>query len=217
LSCIGLTIFLGIWQLERLVWKENLIKNFENLKTEKPLSLSMGKMKYRNIDEFRKIITNATIDRSKKIFFPAKTYNGKNGYFIASLLIDNHGNRYLVDEGWFELNKFEYFKNNEAKFSAEILGYIRYPTEKRLFTPENSPETNEWYYYDLEEVQKFFKIEINQKFFIKNISKFNENFLFPSSIKHNYSNNHLQYAVTWFLMSFSFLIIFIVYLLRKYK
>ncbi len=208
---------MGNWQLERLEWKKNLIQEFNNLAKEKPLSLSMGKMKYRNIDEFTKIITKGTVDRSKKIFFPAKTYNGKNGFFIASLLIDNHNNQYLIDEGWFEYSKLDYFKKNSDIIFTEIIGYLRYPTEKKMFTPKNSPSTNEWYYYDLKEIQKYFKTEINQQFFIKNMSSYSEEFLLPSTAKHNFSNNHLQYAITWFLMSFSILIIYIIYLVRKYK
>ena len=177
----------------------------------------MGKMKYRNMDEFTKIIAKGTVDRSKKIFFPAKTHNGKNGFFIASLLTDNHDNKYLIDEGWFEYNKLDYFKKNSDIISTEILGYLRFPTEKKMFTPNNSPETNEWYYYDLKEIQKYFKTDINQKYFIKNMTSYGEEFLLPSKAKHNFSNNHLQYAITWFLMSFSILVILIIFLIRKYK
>ena len=67
-----LTIFLGIWQLQRLEWKEKIIAEFNELKDQNPLSLSMGEMKYPNIDEFTKVITLGTVDRSKKIFFPLK-------------------------------------------------------------------------------------------------------------------------------------------------
>ena len=62
---------------------------------------------------------------------------------------------------------------------------------------------------------KYFQTEINQKFFIKNMTNYSEEFLLPSTVNHNFSNNHLQYAITWFLMSFSILIIFIIYLIRK--
>ena len=158
-----------------------------------------------------------TTDRRKKIFFPAKTLNGVSGVRIASLLSDNHGNNYLIDEGWFEQSRYDYFKDNNEIINAEILGYIRYPTQKKMFTPENSISSNEWYYYDLEQIQTFLNVKINQKFFIKNMSNYAENFLIPSSQNHNFSNNHLQYAITWFLMSFSFLIIFIIYLFRKKK
>ena len=212
-----LTIFLGIWQLQRLEWKEKIIDEFNELKDQKPLSLSMGKMKYPKIDEFTKVITLGTVDRSKKIFFPAKTLNGISGVRIASLLSDNHGNNYLIDEGWFEQSRYDYFKDNNEIINAEILGYIRYPTQKKMFTPENSISSNEWYYYDLEQIQTYLNVKINQKFFIKNMSNYAENFLIPSSQNHNFSNNHLQYAITWFSMSFSFLIIFIIYLFRKKK
>ena len=84
--------------MQRLEWKEKIIAEFNELKIQKPLSLSMGKMKYPNIDEFTKVITLGTVDRSKKIFFPAKTLNGISGIRIASLLTDNHGNNYLIDE-----------------------------------------------------------------------------------------------------------------------
>ena len=57
------------------------------------------------------------------------------------------------------------------------MGYLRYPTEKKMFTPNNSPETNEWYYYDLNEIQNYFKTEINQKFFIKNMTNYGALFL----------------------------------------
>ena len=72
----------------------------------------MANMKYRNIDEFTKIIANAKIDRSKKNIFPAKTYNGKKWFFSCKFTNDNHDNKYLIDEGWFEYNQYDYFKNN---------------------------------------------------------------------------------------------------------
>ena len=212
-----MTIYLGIWQLDRLKWKEELIYNFNNLQDQKPLSLSMGKMKYPSIEEFTKIISRGTINRSKKIFLPAKTNNGKNGIRRGSLLTDNHGNNYLIDEGWFPENKYEYFKNNNQIINVEIIGYIRFPTQKKMFTPENSVKLNEWYYYDLQQIQDYIGVKINQKFFIKNMSKYSEDFLVPSSIKHNFTNNHLQYAITWFLMSISFGAIFFVYYLRTFK
>ena len=142
----------------------------------------MGNMKYRNMDEFTKIITKGTVDRSKKIFFPAKTYNGKNGFFIASLLTDNHNNQYLIDEGWFEYSHFDYFKNNTDIISSEILGYLRYPTEKKMFTPSNSPETNEWYYYDLNEIQKSF-ISFHEKVKKNELDKKNAINLFNNEFK----------------------------------
>ena len=59
-----------------------------------------------------------------------------------------------------------------------------------------------------------FNIPINQKFFIKNMTNYSENHLFPSSIKHNFINNHLQYAVTWFSMAIAWLFMSIYLIIR---
>ena len=45
----------------RKIKVEALIQNFDNLLEQRPL-LSMANMKYRNIDEFTKIIANEKID-----------------------------------------------------------------------------------------------------------------------------------------------------------
>ena len=125
--------------MQRLEWKEKIIAEFNELKDQKPLSLSMGKMKYPNIDEFTKVITLGTVDRSKKIFFPAKTLNGISGVRIASLLSDNHGNNYLIDEGWFEQSRYDYFKENKNDFNltnANYINYIKFPADlKERYQP----------------------------------------------------------------------------------
>ena len=42
-----------------------------------------------------------------------------------------------------------------------------------------------------------------------------ESFLIPSELKPTFRNNHLQYAITWFLMSFAFFVLFLVYLKKN--
>ena len=148
---------------------------------------------------------DAAIAANAAIGLMEPTGNGIGGDLFAIIWIEKDKKLYgLNASGRSPKNlTLDYFKNNSDIISAEILGYLRYPTEKKMFTPKNSPETNEWYYYDLQEIQKYFQTEINQKFFIKNMTNYSEEFLLPSTVNHNFSNNHLQYAITWFLMSFS--------------
>ena len=99
----------------------------------------------------------------------------------------------------------QFFSSNLSKGNRiEIRDFGTFKTRLRKSRTGRNPSTGE-------------EIKINEKFFIKNMSNYAENFLIPSSQNHNFSNNHLQYAITWFLMSFSFLIIFIIYLFRKKK
>ena len=141
--------------------------------------------------------------------------NGKSGFRLASILQTIDSENILVDEGWYSQDKHEYFLKNDKIFSKEIEGYIRFPRKAKLFTPENNLTTNEWYTYNLKEIEKFLEIKINQKYFIKNMSNGDEPFLIPSKLTPTFSNNHLQYAITWFVMSFAFFVLFLVYLKKN--
>lgn len=201
------TFSLGVWQLQRLNWKNSLIENFKELKTSDAIELSVVAKR-----EFIKIKSKGIINRNNKIFFPAKTYKGQVGIRLASEFISENGTIYLIDEGWFNNSDFEYFKRNNDIHEVNITGYIRLPRKPNFFTPKNDLIHNEWYTYNLEEIRNFFSSNLNQTFFIKKLNLNKEDFLIPSSHKHQFRNNHLQYAITWFCMGFAFFIMFLVYL-----
>jgi surfeit locus 1 family protein len=208
---ISFTFYLGVWQLQRLDSKNILIKSFNDLKISSEKNINIVE-----IQEFIKIKATGTINRNNKIFFPAKTNNGKAGMRLASEFILENGERILLDEGWFKNSKYNYFKNNNDIFKESIEGYIRYPRNPNFFTPENNITGNQWYTYDLLSMANFFSSDLNELYFIKKTNSNKESFLISSTFDHQFRNNHLQYAITWFCMSFSFLILFLVYL-KKYK
>ena len=207
---ILVTFALGTWQLKRLSWKNSLILNFNELKISDAIDISLVNKK-----EFIKIKSKGIVNRNNKVFFPAKTHNGKAGIRIASEFFAQNGEIYLIDEGWFNNTDFEYFKKNNDFFEENIIGYIRFPLEPKLFTPKNNIINNEWYTYDLKEIGSYFSSSLNQNFFIKKLNPNKESFLIPSTQQHQFRNNHLQYAITWFCMSFAFLIMFLVYVKKN--
>ena len=121
----------------------------------------------------------------------------------------------LIDEGWYAKENHQYFLSNNKTFTKEIIGYIRFPRKAKLFTPKNNFITNEWYTYNLREIEEYLGIQINQKYFIKNMSNLEEVYLIPSELAPKFRNNHLQYAITWFVMSFAFFVLFLVYLKKN--
>ena len=138
LALILTTFLLGVWQLQRLQWKNSLIINFDELKKSHAIELSLDVKK-----EFIKIKSKGVINRKNKIFFPAKTKNGQVGIRLASEFISDNGDIYLIDEGWFKNLDLEYFKNNNDSFEENIIGYIRLPRDKKFFTPNNNIINNE--------------------------------------------------------------------------
>ena len=64
-------------------------------------------------------------------------------------------------------------------------------------------------------IREMFESGELKEYFIKNMSVREESFLIPSELKPTFRNNHLQYAITWFLMSFAFFVLFLVYLKKN--
>ena len=84
---------------------------------------------------------------------------------------------------------------------------------RKYFTPENDYNENIWYLLNTDEMDSVLDLSssnyilklIDQNYFEEFLIEFN-----PTNIK----NNHLQYAVTWFLMAL-FISIFYIYLIKQ--
>ena len=79
-----------------------------------------------------------------------------------------------------------------------VIGYLFWPNETDYFTPEPNLKLNVWFSRDLEKMARFLKAQ-------PILVVTTENRLDPS-IKmqdptREIPNNHLQYAITWFMMS----------------
>ena len=81
---------------------------------------------------------------------------------------------------------------------SSVVGYLFWPNETDYFTPEPNLKRNIWFSRDLEKMESFLKAQ-------PILVVATENRLDPS-IKmqeptQQIPNNHLQSAVTWFMMS----------------
>jgi surfeit locus 1 family protein len=84
-----------------------------------------------------------------------------------------------------------------------------------MFTPDNNPKENFLYYLDRD------KLEYNLKTFIYPYVVIqtgkDQNFpVLQNNLNINISNNHLQYAITWFVLGFCIIIAFWYYK-KRYK
>ncbi|MFY9589774.1 SURF1 family cytochrome oxidase biogenesis protein [Rickettsia endosymbiont of Halotydeus destructor] len=118
------------------------------------------------------------------------------------------------------------FGKKSIEQEHEIIG-VTMPSEKiRSYIPDNDIKNNVWLTLDLKAATKILDLEL-QNFYIiqegKDIS--NLDILLPLSINHlaNIRNDHLEYALTWFGLAISLIVIYIIYSRaratepRKYK
>ena len=199
-------VSLGTWQIIRLNWKNNLIFEIENSLKKPPVELSNI-----NQENYLKIKTSGDIDFEKQIYLYNLNENGTPGFEVINPLSVNQKN-YLINRGWIPFEKKGMQEINEFD-EKNIFGTLKLQGRKNIFKPNNDIEKNYWFSLDREDIMKF-----TGKEFSKYIIYLNGNYKFPKpkKITANISNNHKKYAITWFSLAISILLLYLYFRKKNY-
>ena len=199
-------VSLGTWQIIRLNWKNNLIFEIENSLKNPPVELSNI-----NHENYLKIQTSGDIDFEKQIYLYNLNENGTPGFEVINPLSVNQKN-YLINRGWIPFEKKGMQEINEFD-EKNIVGTLKLQGRKNIFKPDNDIEKNYWFSLDREDIMKF-----TGKEFSKYIIYLNGNYKFPKpkKITANISNNHKKYAITWFSLAISILLLYLYFRKKNY-
>ena len=199
-------ISLGSWQLYRLNWKLNLIEEIENSLINNPIELS--KINKKN---FLRIKTSGEIDFDKQIYLYNLNESGKPGFEVINPILINNEN-YLINRGWIPFDK-----KNQPEIDLidedKIVGTLKLQSKANSFKPDNDIDKNYWFTLDREDVFKY-----TGKNFSNFIIYLNGDYKIPKPkvITANISNNHKKYAITWFSMAISILLIYLYFRKKNY-
>jgi len=203
---ICIFIALGSWQIIRLNWKNNLILEIENSLKNPPVELSKN-----NLENYLKIKTKGSINFEKQIYLYNLNEEGTPGFEVINPFKADNTN-FLLNRGWIPFNKkstkeiFEFDKDN-------IIGTLKLQGRKNIFKPENDIDKNYWFSLDRQDILKFTGQEYSQY-----IIYLDGNYKFPKpkKITANISNNHKKYAITWFSLAISILLLYLYFRKKNY-
>ncbi len=199
-------LFLGFWQIYRLNWKLELIEQIENSLKNDPVELS-------NIEKknYLRIKTSGEIDFDRQIYLYNLNDAGKAGFEVINPIKIGNEN-YLVNRGWIPFEKKDLPEINLVD-QNQIVGTLMLQTKPSTFKPENDIEKNYWFTLDREDILKFTGINFSEYVIYLNgdykIPK-------PRVITAKISNNHKKYAITWFSMAISILLIYLYFRKKNY-
>ena len=199
-------IALGTWQVIRLNWKNNLILEIENSLKNPPVQLSQS-----NQQNYLKIKTSGRVDFEKQIYLYNLNDSGTPGFEVLNpILID--GENYLLNRGWIPFEKKDTPEINILD-QNNIEGTLKTQGRKNIFKPDNDIKENYWFSLNREDIFKF-----TGKKFSKYIIYLDGNYQFPRPIKitANISNNHKKYAMTWFSLAISILLLYLYFRKKNY-
>ena len=202
---IFIVLCLGTWQIIRLHFKNNLIINLENNLKKSSVSFNDSTNK-----EYTKVSLNKKNLDSKLFLY--HLHKGEIGFKVIIPYEVNNSQVVLVDKGWVKKDKINLLK--KTLFSNEVVeGYTKKIQKKNLFTPDNNIKEDFLYSLEIVSLQKSLNKNIYPLLIVQT-SKTSKDII-ANNYEIHLSNNHLQYAITWYGLAL-FTIIFFLYYRKKF-
>jgi surfeit locus 1 family protein len=200
---------LGVWQLQRLQWKEGLIAQIEARNKAAPISLEDATaMAAQGRDpSYYRVRVSGRFDHAKERYLFALSDEGRPGWHVITPLETEDGETVLIDRGFVpdHLKAPALRAEGEVEGVVAVTGIVRLPDRQGLFTPDNEPEANRWFWRDEAALTRsmFPGKAVRVPPFLLEAERGETPGGWPEGgqTRLDLPNNHLQYAITWFLLA----------------
>lgn len=187
-------LWLGFWQLDRLTWKEDILADINTRLAAAPVPLSLTAS--RANDNYRGVIVVGRPTGDELHVLVSGTEAG-TGFRVVSKFQMQSGPEIMVDLGLLALD-------NKAAAPAtdltEIQGNLIWPDDKNTSTPEPDLALNTWFARDVVDMSRH--LNTLPIMIVARSSSVADPRITPLPLNTaNIKNDHLNYAITWFLLA----------------
>jgi len=192
--------FLGTWQVQRLLWKKDIIEKLDAEYKKQPDQNIYSSEALMNIEKKETPIlygsSKGKFTNNKPIFLQPKIHQGKVGaHVIHPFNLQNSNATILVNRGWINKDDIENFKFSKDDTKEKIIsGIFRKPDWNR-FTSENSPSQNIWTKADINQITAHYNLEESLPVILYATEIEDNKNLILQDTKWYPRNKHLQYAI----------------------
>jgi surfeit locus 1 family protein len=225
LAIVALLIGLGVWQLKRLAWKEGLIAEIEARAKGTPITLkeAIAVSREGSDPSYYRVHVKGSFDHAKERYLYALSNDGEPGWHVVTPFSSVEGDLVLIDRGFVPDNLRDPLSRAAGQLEGEVdvTGLVRLPEAQGLFTPDNDPAANRWFWRDLNGMvySMFPTASMDPAPFFLEAEKSDVPGGWPAGgqTRLELPNNHLQYALTWFLLAGAVVVIYLVYVRGAYR
>ena len=208
LAALGLFaafVSLGVWQLERRVWKLNLIERVEARVRAAPVP-PPSPADWPNVsadrDEYRRVALVGSFERSPEVFVQATTELGA-GFWTLAPFRTRDGFVVLVNRGFVAPER----RNPAARqpppaVDTTVTGLLRITEPHGAFLRANEPGNDIWRSRDVSEIARARGLGEVAPYFVDADGTPNPGGWPVGGLTVvSFRNNHLVYALTWFALA----------------
>ncbi len=219
LAALTVLVSLGFWQLERLDWKRDLIARLEALAALPPQPLPADLSDLSGL-EYLPIRVEGRFLHEREMYFASRTKDKKVGLHVVTPFLLTDGRGLLVDRGWVAMDRRDPANRAEGQLAGlvEVTGQLRFGGwgGMELFRPANDPAKRLYNWADLPAMldQAGLERRIDQLYLQAGPGGPPAPAPAGQLSGARLSNNHLEYALTWFALAVILAVIYVIYHLR---
>lgn len=198
IAVIAISFALGVWQLDRLAWKRELIAQVEAQQQAAPAAAPSPNAQP---VAYQKVYVHGRWVAGKDTFVLAVTKLGR-GYWLMTPLETPEGRTILVNRGFVP----ETLAKSPNAFSppggdVTVRGLLRLSEPSHGFLRHNNPAADRWYSRHVESIAQARGITDAAPYFIDADAAEGDAFPRGGLTVIRFRDHHLQYAITWFCLS----------------
>jgi len=224
LAALAVLVGLGLWQLQRLHWKQGLLAQIEARTKGPPITLedAVALAREGRDPNYYRVRVDGRFHHAKERYLYAVS-DGRVGWHIITPLETEDGDMVLVDRGFVpdELKDPSSRALGQVDKLVTVTGIVRSPEIQGPFIPDNEPEANRWFWRDLAGMARSAlpagAIQVAPFFLDADKSEVPGGWPEGGQTRLETTNNHLQYAITWFLLGACLLIVYGLYARSLYR
>lgn len=219
-GALAILIGLGVWQLHRLEWKTDLLAAIEARGSAAPVPIE-DVLAQSDMESawFRAVSLRGQFDHDAEIILLARTNKGQVGAGVVTPFRLADGRALLVNRGWVPIGYEDPARRAAGQMTGEteLNGVLREPPIARLFTPNNRPAEDQWYWIDIAGIAAHIGEDLLPVVVDANGPAPPGGFPIAGLTLIDIPNNHRQYAITWFGLAATLVGVFAAYAWRALR
>ncbi len=219
-------IFLGNWQMQRLAWKESLIAKVEQNLSKPPVAIEKIQSLLKNGEniEYVPVQVEGRFRHDLEQYYFA-TFREQPGWYVYTPLERVDGSVLFLNRGFVPINMKDPALRAEGQVEGivKITGLARTAPKERpnSFVPDNNLKKNEYFWKSLEQMAENTGIPVDGKllpFFVDANNAPNKGGLPVGGVTMiKFPNSHLQYALTWYGLAATLLVVGGIFMFKRRK
>ena len=211
---LAILVALGSWQVQRLIWKSEIIETFTARAAAVPVSVD-ALTGDADDNQFRRLRLSGTLLHDQEIYLTGRTYEGNAGFHVITPFRRSDDSIIFINRGWVSE---EYRLPNSRPFSIKtgiitIDGIVRLPQRQGYFVPDNEPDRGFWFTLKPDEIARYKNLMSAETAFYVDRVRTDDVITLPiaAEVRINVRNAHLNYALTWFGVALSLIGVYTAY------